>query len=199
MVSIKVRTGLLLFLLIVVGSCGYTFRGSGSVLPPDVKSIYIPNVQNNSTKIGLGNLLTQALRDEFDSYGVVSVVDTEREADAVLTVEVLDVKESAGSVQSSTNTALQMDTVVMLKGELRKDSGELLWRDAQLKVQQTYSSDSSSVVTSSVAFAGGSIASGDLQGLSSREVSRGQEGGVLAALVEDASRQIYDKAVAPDF
>lgn len=194
----SMRRTFFFFVLMTLGACGYTFRGSGSVLPPDVKSVYIPSVQNNSTKIGLGTLLTQALRDEFDSYGVVSVVDTEREADAVLTVEIVDVKESAGAV-SGTNTALQMDTVVFLKGELRKDSGELLWRDSQLKVQQTYGADGSSVVTSSVAFAGGSIASGDLGGLSSREVSRGQEGSVLASLVEDASRQIYDKAVAPDF
>ena len=192
------RLVLFFFALMTLGACGYTFRGSGSVLPPDVKSVYIPSVQNNSTKIGLGTLLTQALRDEFDSYGVVAVVDTEREADAVLTVEVVDVKESAGAV-SGTNTALQMDTIMFLRGELRKYSGELLWRDSQLKVQQTYGANGSSVVTSSVAFAGGSIASGDLEGLSSREVSRGQEGGALTDLAEDASRQIYDKAVAPDF
>lgn len=185
-------------LLFVVG-CGYTFRGSGSVLPPDVRKIHIPLVQNDSTKIGLGNLLTEALRDEFDSYGVVVVVDTEAEADAILTVEVLDVQESAGSVRSGTNTALQMDTVVFIRGELRRESGELLWRDPQLKVQQTYGADSSTVVTSSVGFAGGSISSSDLGGLSSREISRGQEADVLASLVEEASREIYDKAVAPDF
>jgi outer membrane lipopolysaccharide assembly protein LptE/RlpB len=185
-------------LLFVVG-CGYTFRGSGSVLPPDVRKIHIPLVQNDSTKIGLGTLLTEALRDEVDSYGVVVVVDTEAEADAILTVEVLDVQESAGSVRSGTNTALQMDTVVFIRGELRRESGELLWRDPQLKVQQTYGADSSTVVTSSVGFAGGSISSSDLGGLSSREISRGQEADVLASLVEEASREIYDKAVAPDF
>lgn len=188
-----------LLCLIFLMGCGYTFRGSGSVLPPDVHTIYIPIVQNDSTKIGLGNLLTEALRDEFDSYGVVSVVDSVRGADATLTVEVLDVQESTGSVRSGTNTALQMDTVMFLRGELRRETGEILWRDPQIKVQQTYGADSSAVVTSSVGFAGGSISSADLGGLSSREISRGQEASALAGLVEEASREIYDKAVAPDF
>ena len=184
---------------VMTAGCGYTFRGSGSALPPDVRSIYIPQVDNNSTKLGLATVLTDAIRDEFDAYGAVSVVDNQNEADAVLKVTIVDVKETTSAVRANTNTSLQMQTTMFLTAELRRVTGPVLWRDNQIRVTQTFGADSSVVVTSSAAFAGGSISSGDLSGLSSREISRGQEASALNALSEDAARQMYDKAIAPDF
>lgn len=184
---------------VLLSSCGYTFRGSGSALPPDVKKIYIPRVDNNSTKLGLANVVTEAIKDEFDSYGSISVVDSQSEADAVLKVRIVDVKETTSAVRSNTNTALQMQTTMSLTAELRRVTGPVLWRDNQIRVTQTFGADSSVVVTSSAAFAAGSISASDLSGLSSREISRGQEAGALNALAEDAARQMYDKAIAPDF
>lgn len=188
-----------LVLAAVTTGCGYTFRGSGSALPPDVKSIFIPQVDNNSTKLGLATVLTDAIRDEFDGYGTISVVDNQNEADAVLKVTIVDVKETTSAVRANTNTSLQMQTTMFLTAELRRVTGPVLWRDNQIRVTQTFGADSSVVVTSSAAFAGGSISSGDLSGLSSREISRGQEASALNALSEDAARQMYDKAIAPDF
>lgn len=188
-----------LMITVVTTGCGYTFRGSGSALPPDVKAIYIPQVDNNSTKLGLATVLTDAVRDEFDSYGTVSVVDNQNEADAVLKVTIVDVKETTSAVRANTNTSLQMQTTMFLTAELRRVTGAVLWRDTQIRVTQTFGADSSVVVTSSAAFAGGSISSGDLSGLSSREISRGQEASALNSLSETAARQMYDKAIAPDF
>jgi outer membrane lipopolysaccharide assembly protein LptE/RlpB len=190
---------IVLIVTVIITGCGYTFRGSGSALPPDVKAIYIPQVDNNSTKLGLATVLTDAVRDEFDSYGTVSVVDNQNEADAVLKVTIVDVKETTSAVRANTNTSLQMQTTMFLTAELRRVTGPVLWRDTQIRVTQTFGADSSVVVTSSAAFAGGSIASGDLSGLSSREISRGQEASALNSLSETAARQMYDKAIAPDF
>lgn len=183
----------------VLSACGYTLRGSGSALPPDVKKIYIPQVENGSTKLGLAVVLTESIRDEFDSYGTISVVDNQNQADAVLKVRITDVKETTSAVQASNNTSVQMQVTMLLTAELRRVTGPVLWRDNQIRVSQTFGSDSSTVVTSSVAFAGGSISASDLNNLSSREVSRGQEASALLALSDQASRMMYDKAVAPDF
>jgi hypothetical protein len=164
-----------------------------------VKNIYIPQVENGSTKLGLAVVLTESIRDEFDSYGTISVVDNQNQADAVLKVRIADVKETTSAVQASNNTSLQMQVTMLLTAELHRVTGPVLWRDNQIRVSQTFGSDSSTVVTSSVAFAGGSISASDLNNLSSREVSRGQEASALLALSDQASRMMYDKAVAPDF
>jgi len=188
-----------MFVSAVSVGCGYTFRGSESALPPDVKNIYIPQVENNSTKLGLATIVTEAIRDEFDSYGTVAVVDTQSEADAVLKVRILNVKDSTGATRSGTNTALQMQTTMTLAGELRRVTGPVLWRDSAIQATQSFGADSSVVVTSSLDFAGGPSGAGDLAGLSGREVSRGQEATALNTLASNVARQLYDKAVAPDF
>ena len=179
--------------------CGYTFRGSESALPPDVKNIYIPQVENNSTKLGLATIVTEAIRDEFDSYGTVSVVDSQSQADAVLKVRILNVKDNTGATRSGTNTALQTQTTITLAGELRRVTGPVLWRDNAIQATQSFGADSSVIVTSSLDFAGGPSGAGDLAGLSGREVSRGQEATALNTLASNVARQLYDKAVAPDF
>lgn len=186
-------------LAFTVSACGYTFRGSETSLPPDVKKIYIPQVVNESTKLGLSQVMTDALRDEFDGYGTVSVVDTQSEADAVLKVTVLDVKETTSATRSDNNTALQMQTTMFLTGELQRITGPVLWREPMLRVSQTFGADSSVVVRSSLNFASGPIGPNDLAGLSNREIARGQEADALRSLSSNAARQMYDKSVAPDF
>jgi hypothetical protein len=164
-----------------------------------VKKIYIPTVVNESTKLGLAQIVTDALRDEFDGYGTVSVVDSQSEADAVLRVRVVDVRETTSATRSNTNTALQMQTTMFLTGELQRITGPVIWRDNAMRVSQTFGADSSVVVKSSLSFASGPIGPNDLAGLSNREIARGQEADALRNLADTAARQMYDKAIAPDF
>ena len=165
----------ILLLSVCLSACGYTFRGSGSVLPPDVKAIFIPLAENNSTKIGLAEIVTESMREEFDSYGAVSTVNAE------------------------SNTAVQMDTTMYLAAELRRVTGPVLWRDGAIKVTKAYGTNASVVVETSPDFASGSISSSDLSSLSTREISRGQEASALNTLATDAARIVYAKSVAPDF
>lgn len=187
------------FVAILLSSCGYTFRGSGSVLPADVKNIYIPRVENGSTELGLADVVTEALREEFDSYGTVSVVEKQGAADAVLKVVINEVKNTTSTVDPTTNTALQMDTTMIIGGELRRTTGQVLWRENNMKVSKGYAANQNVVVTTSPDFASGSISSSDLASLSSRDISRGQEAQALNNLASEAARMVYDKSVAPDF
>lgn len=189
----------ILLLSVCLSACGYTFRGSGSVLPPDVKAIFIPLAENNSTKIGLAEIVTESMREEFDSYGAVSVVERQSDADAVLKVTIANVKETTSTVNAESNTAVQMDTTMYLAAELRRVTGPVLWRDGAIKVTKAYGTNASVVVETSPDFASGSISSSDLSSLSTREISRGQEASALNTLATDAARIVYAKSVAPDF
>lgn len=184
---------------VFLASCGYTLRGSGSVLPSDVKNVFIPRVENGSTELGLADVVTEALREEFDSYGTVSVVEKQGEADAILKVRILDVRNTTSTVDPTTNTALQMDTTMYIGGELQRVTGQVLWREDNIKVTKGYAANQSVVVTTSPDFASGSISASDLASLSSRDISRGQEAQALNSLASDAARMVYDKSVAPDF
>jgi outer membrane lipopolysaccharide assembly protein LptE/RlpB len=184
---------------LLLAACGYTFQGSSTVLPPDVKAIFIPQVQNNSTELGLSDVVTEALREQFESFGVVNVVDRQGLADAVLNVKILSLNRSTRTVLGINDTATQMETTMILEGELRRTTGALLWKNGMVRVAQGVGTDQSAVVTSSAAFASGSISSTDLQQLSAREVTRSQENEILPNLATEAARKIYDGSVAPDF
>jgi outer membrane lipopolysaccharide assembly protein LptE/RlpB len=195
-----------LFLAICVGtilsSCGYTFQGSGSILPPDVKRIYIPLVENNSTESGLTTLFTEALKDRFERFGVVTVVDDSASADAVLKTRILKVQRQSGAVSGQQNSAIELDTTMRLAAELRRVSGTVLWKNPEFEVTQTYGAVSELVVTSSSDFASSGLGSANLAELGqngSREVQRGQERNVLSQLADEAAEKIYDSAVSPDF
>lgn len=184
---------------LILSGCGYSFRGSESALPPDVKKINIPIVKNQSPEAGLDQLLTEALRDEFERYGALTVVDNSGEADATLETTIVSLTQERGATSSNTDTALQMYAVMVITAELRRSNGALLWKSERLRVQRVFGAESGVVVASSAEFAGGNISSGDLANLDAREVSRGQEQQAFEDLSEQVARTIYSSAVLPEF
>lgn len=193
------RKILLCLTVTAFAGCGYKFQGSGTILPPDVRKIAVPLVENNSAESGLSNLFTDAFRDEFERFGVITVVDNENEADAVFTATIEDVDREVRTVTSNTSSGLQFDVLINLSAELRRTDGALLWKNPSLTISQGYGSTVGSVVTSSPFFASQSLSASDLGGLSSSEVTRGQEEGAFETLATAAARKIYDDAIAADF
>lgn len=182
-----------------LSGCGYAFQGSGSILPADVKNVYIPRVENNSTESSLTSTLTEALRDRFERFGVVTVVEDINEADAVLKSRIIKISKSTRTVTSNTDATQQYDTTMTVGAELRRTTGAVLWRNPHFTVTKDFGTSSDIVVSSSADFAGGSLGASDLGGLDTREIARGQEQEALNDLAEQVAKKIYDEAVAPDF
>ena len=194
----KYLLNLVVLLLCLVG-CGYTLQGGGSVLPPDVRRIYIPTAENSTAEAGLTLTVTEALRDEFERYGVITVVDDAAQADAILKSRIVSVKRDTRTVTSTTDTALQLDSLLTISAELRRVNGQLLWANRNISSSKSYGTTSGVVVTNSADFAAGSISSSDLGSLNSREISRGQEQMVFESLAADIAKTAYTEAVLPDF
>lgn len=182
-----------------ISGCGYQFRGSESALPPDVRTVYIPRVTNESTEAQVDTLLTEALRDEFERYGVLTVVERASEADATLDATIRSVVQERGATTSNTDIALQMFTVMTVQSELRRRNGALLWKGDNIRVSQSFGAQSGVVVTSSADFASGTMGSSDFSNLSDREVSRGQEQQALENLTAEVAQRIYSESVIPEF
>jgi len=180
-------------------SCGYSFEGGGSILPPDIRRVAIPMAEDSSTEPGLASMLTEAIKERFERFGVFAVVDTPGEADAVLYTRIVSIRRETGTVTSQTDTALQLDTILTIGAELRRVSGPVLWREPSMAVSRSFGTTQDAVVATSPGFAEGTIGAGDLGALDTREISRGQEQQALRMLTEEAARRIYNSAVAPEF
>jgi hypothetical protein len=159
----------------------------------------VANVEKNTTQLGLAQVVGEALQEQFDRYGVITVVEKQSEADALLKVKITDLKRTTRATQSNTDVALSQESTLLMTAELQRVTGQVLWRDTAVKVSRSFGTAAGAVVTSSADFAGGSISGADLSNLSAREISRGQEQEVLIRLAEDAALMIYNGAVAPDF
>jgi hypothetical protein len=181
-----------------ISGCGYTFQGSGSVLPDDIKSISISRVENETTSSGLAAKFEEKLMSRFERYGVVKIVSAGEDADARLITKikslVTNVRETTGD-----DIALELEASLVIDAELRRRNGQLLYKNPSLLVADTYGSVGDVVVTSSADFAQSGIGAGTLGTLGEREVSRGQEEQTLDSLLEEAARKLYLDAVAAEF
>lgn len=182
-----------------LSGCGYRLIGSGTVLPPDVKKVAILPVDNQTAETGLSNELTEAIRSNFERFGVIEVVDDPKEADAVLRTKVVKLETRVRSVTGQSDVAVDYDLVMTLSGELKKRNGQILWRNNNLRASESFASTSGVVVTSSSDFASGGVSSGTLGTLDSREVARGQQREALTTVIDEISRLLYLDAVAPGF
>jgi outer membrane lipopolysaccharide assembly protein LptE/RlpB len=187
------------FLLALFSGCGYQLQGSGSILPPDVKTVMIAPVENETTEPALGLKFAEALRSRFERYGIVKVVDSASQADSILKARVKAVESKTKSVSGDEDVAVDQTLIVNIGAELKRRTGQILWRDDDLRITESYAGVGSVVVTSSSDFAQGNIGSGALASLGTSEVSRGQKEEAIDAAIEEAARQIYNDAVAADF
>jgi outer membrane lipopolysaccharide assembly protein LptE/RlpB len=185
--------------VMLLTSCGYSFQGSGSILPQDIKTIAIPLADNNTTTPGLGQRFTEALRSRFDRYGAVKVIEDESRADAVFRAKIDNVDTRVSDVTSNTDIELESELVLTVSAELRRRNGQLLYRNSGMNISDSAASVGNVVVTSSSDFAQSGIQGSTLDTLGSHEVARGQGQQVLDDLLDEASRKLYLEAVAADF
>lgn len=75
--------------LTAAAGCGYHLRGTGSSLPPNVKTMSIPVFRNLTTRYELDLKLTRAVINEMIERGKVSVAAESATSDAVLDGEIV--------------------------------------------------------------------------------------------------------------
>jgi len=76
------------FVLINASACGYRLRGTGSSLPPQVRTMSVPMFKNLTTRYELDVKLTRAVINELVARGKVAVSADPAASDAVLEGEI---------------------------------------------------------------------------------------------------------------
>jgi outer membrane lipopolysaccharide assembly protein LptE/RlpB len=73
--------GLLLALALALGGCGYSLRAN---LPPGIKSVHVPVLENRTQEPGIEDFITQALTQAVVTGGRLRIAANAQEADASL-------------------------------------------------------------------------------------------------------------------
>jgi outer membrane lipopolysaccharide assembly protein LptE/RlpB len=74
--------------LLAATACGYRLRGTGSSLPPRIKTMSVPMFKNRTTRFELDVKLTRAVINEFVARGKVLLTADAAASDAVLEGEI---------------------------------------------------------------------------------------------------------------
>lgn len=193
------KTFFILLAASLLSSCGYQFQGGGSKLPKDIQTVAVPPVKNDTSLLGLELKFTEQLRERFERYGVVQVVEKPEGADAILEASIRNVDTKTRNTTGRTDVQLETDITMTVTAELRRKNGQVLWRDTNITVTDAFASTGDVVVTSSSSFAQSGISAATLGGLGANEVSRGQQLEALDGIIEEVAQKIYLEAVASDF
>jgi len=123
---------------LAAGACGYRLRGTGSSLPPHIRTVSIPMFRNQTTRFELDVKLTRAVINEFVARGKAAVTADAAAADAVLEGEITSF--SARPIGfSAANQADKYSVTVTAKVTLRdRASGRDLFANPSFVYRQDY-------------------------------------------------------------
>ena len=112
--------------LAMVG-CGYHFAGTGGEAPGEIKSIAIGVLQNNTAEIGLENVFTNAIINQFVQWKKLPI-KPRKEADAVLVGSITGINIQEVSHVDSDKTLTSRVTITLELALKRVETDEILWK-----------------------------------------------------------------------
>jgi len=143
----ELRTCSGLFSLICVAlllGCGYQMVGKETHVPPGLNSVAIPTFINQTFEPGIEVPFTQAFLKEFIQDRRVKVVDR-KEADSLLEGVIKSFEIYSVSYDRS-GFAQEYQTNVVMDLTLKKQTGEILWREKDLMERRWFRASSNVLV-----------------------------------------------------
>jgi hypothetical protein len=133
---------------ILLSACGYRVGGATSNLPPGIKVIAVPALENKTNRYRIEQIMTQSVIREFLSRTKYRIVSTEDSADAVLHGEITSLESTPvvfdTSVQSPTaTTSTARATTMLVSVHMRvwleeKDTKKILFRNDNFLFREPY-------------------------------------------------------------
>ena len=138
---------LLILCMMLFTGCGYQMVSKESHLPPGLTSIAIPTFSNQTHEPGIEVPFTQGFLREFINDRRVRVVDRGG-ADSVLegVIKSFDIYSVA---YDRSGIAIEYQTTVVIDLILKKQTGEILWKEQDFSETQWYRTSMSVLISES--------------------------------------------------
>ncbi|MFI5178978.1 MAG: LptE family protein [Vicinamibacterales bacterium] len=141
MARTRIWPGLVVVLLagVCLPACGYALAGRGNTLPATIKIIGIPLFVNQSQTPDMDQVLTKAVREEFQSHGKYTVNPDANGADAVLNTTITSVTYVVSNFNAN-HQATRYVVIVTANVEFHDvhDNNKLLWSNPALQFRDEY-------------------------------------------------------------
>jgi curli biogenesis system outer membrane secretion channel CsgG len=134
----RVALPVLLALTCASAGCGYALAGRGTFLPDYIRTVGVPQLENNSTFFQVEQILTEKIRTEFIGRGRYTVIPNPAGADAVVTGAVTSITVQPagfGDQQLATRYAF---TLTMRVEFTDATTNQVLWSNSALTFREEY-------------------------------------------------------------
>jgi outer membrane lipopolysaccharide assembly protein LptE/RlpB len=181
--------------MLALAGCGYHFVGQGSLLPADVRTVYVEPFVNRSREVGIDKELTSAVRSEFYRRGQLKVVDYSEQADVILSGVIRSLESTVASVNRR-DEVLQYESVLTMDVMLRRrQPNEILWRGQGLRLTELHAGSRAAVVTTSSDFRTGTLNATDVRRLTDIQLTEIERQAVQNQLMERFAKELHQQVI----
>jgi len=138
---------LLILCMMLFTGCGYQMVGKETHVPPGLNSVTVPTFSNQTLEPGIEVPFTQGFLREFINDRRVRVVNR-READSILEGVIKDFQIYSVAYDRS-GIALEYQTTVVIDLTLKKQNGEILWKEQNFSETRWYRTSTRVLVSES--------------------------------------------------
>lgn len=135
--------GLVLGAALAVSGCGYNLVGLASNIPEDIQHVYVAPLINQTQRVQVEQILTQAILDELVARRRFTVTNSVSGADAILrgkvvTFSVRPLTFDADGLADNFEIAITADMRFERPPNLGDDEGEVIWANSRYLFRQDY-------------------------------------------------------------
>ena len=123
---------------LILSACGYALVGTGSILDPSIKTLYVPAFVNRTTRVELEQRVTQSVADEFVSRGRVRLVNDPKEADIILRGSMDTFSLAPVGFEQGRATQYQISITANIELLDHRHEDKVLWKNDQYRFVENY-------------------------------------------------------------
>ncbi|MCK6553414.1 LPS assembly lipoprotein LptE [Candidatus Binatia bacterium] len=181
--------------LAALAGCGYHVIGTADVLPAEVRTLAVGEIDNGSREYGYERIIAFALEREIAVRRRFALANQPAGADAVLSGRVVDVYTRPVAFGAN-DQAVQYEVSVVIDLTLvNQRDGTVLWQAQRLREIDEYSASATVVVTSSSEFQQGLLDAVDINNpqFATIQLAETLRQRALNRLAAQTARDVYDQ------
>ncbi len=128
-------------LLLTLSGCGYRLAGHGKQIPDHIRTIYIPDFDNKTTRMQAEQFVTFAVRDEFIQRSDLKLVNRREDADAILEGEIKVFNVVPVSYDDHATANLYKLAIVLSVRFIDLKDSKIIFEGANIGFNDTYNID----------------------------------------------------------
>lgn len=189
---------LFVFAALAAGSaaCGYTLATPGAGLPPQVRTLYVAEVEGEVADPEVRDQLARELRRLIRARAFFRVTESQAGADAVLRVRFVNFATRPVAFDEF-DEVLDYETTMRVDAELEDAAGAVLWRGREIESTRSHGAVAGAVVATSSAFQSGErIRLVDLDEMADAQLGESRRRHAHDNVAGDLANAIYGRIMA---